>query len=453
MLLTTTMAPELSAGGREAAANIPELFRIFEKLMANPYSKDTNPNGILNAGVAINGTIKELMVSKLNSLEATFILTDLEYSVPHGTPTLRSEVASMMNRYFAPATNVTSDDIVVTNGCTSAIEMLSFAMCDPGDHILVPAPLYLALPTDMGTRARAKMTPVHVPLEMATDCAQIEFFERAVHDIAGRGGTVKALFLMNPSNPLGITYPRAVMRRFLSFASAHGLFVISDEIYALSVFNRSPRVAPFESLLSWPDLADYIDPRAVVVLHGLSKDFGLNGFRVGWIVSPWNKELLGALVAYAPFGFTSSYTQRLLTLLFADRPFIDRLLETSQERLADNYAVATAFLYVREIKYVPAAGGHFVWFRMPISACAKMLRHKGANHVCGCGPKGEKGKEELVWTKEREFDMAMYLMEKHSLYMPPGQAFFSSESGWFRFTFAICREELDIALKRLENSL
>ncbi|KAJ1668681.1 hypothetical protein IW140_002031 [Coemansia sp. RSA 1813] len=446
MLLTTTKAPELSSGGREAAANIPELFKIFEKLLANPYSKDTNPTGILNAGVAINGTIKELLVAKLNTLDTAFVPSDLEYSVPYGTPVLRTEIASTLNRHFAPAVDVGMDDIVVTNGCTSAIEMLAFAMCEPGDHILVPAPLYLALPTDMGTRARAKMTPVHVPLDMAGECAQIAYFERAVHEIARQGGTVKALFLMNPNNPLGITYPRQVMRAFLRFASTHGLFVVSDEIYALSVFNRSASVAPFESLLSWNDLAEYIDPRAVVVLHGLSKDFGLNGFRVGWIVSPWNKELLGAMVAYAPFAFVPSYTQRLLTQLFADRPFIDSLLETSQERLADNYAAATAFLYVHEIEYVQASGGHFIWFRLPISACAKMIRNKEDNHAC-CGCKG------LVWTKEREFDMAMYLMDKHSLYMPPGQAFFSTEFGWFRFTFAICKEELDIALKRLEDCL
>ncbi|KAJ2524263.1 hypothetical protein GGI11_000942 [Coemansia sp. RSA 2049] len=431
-------APELSTGGQAAAENKSELFKLFAKLMSNPYNKDTNPTGIINAGVAINGTIKDLLVSKLNSLDTPFVASDLEYSVPQGTPALRGEIAATINRHFAPASDIGCDDLVVTNGCTTAIEMLAFATCEPGDHILVPAPLYLALPVDMGTRARAKMAPVHVPLGMVGETAQIEFFEHMVAEIAGHGGSVKALFLMNPNNPLGITYPRAVMREFLRFASRHNLFVISDEIYALSMFRHN--AAPFESLLSWTDLSDYIDPAAVVVLHGLSKDFGLNGFRIGWAVVPWNKQLLAALLAYAPFAFIPSYTQRLLTQLFADHRFIDSMLETSQANLADNYADAASFLYVHEVEFVQASGGHFIWFRMPISACAKMLGHSA-------------DAPELAWTRELEYQMTLHLMDEYALYMPPGQAFFSSDFGWFRFTFAICREELDIALKRLEDAL
>ncbi|KAJ2556669.1 hypothetical protein EV175_001847 [Coemansia sp. RSA 1933] len=448
MQLTTTMVPELSEGGKAAADNMPELFKIFAKLMADPYNRETNPGGILNAGVAINGTIRQLLVDKLNTMDTHFVPTDLEYSAPQGTPALRAEIASMLNRHFEPATAVTPEDVAVNNGCTAAIEMLAFAMCNPGDHILVPAPLYLALPSDMGTRARAQLTPVHVPLELAADCAQVALFERAVHDVSAAGGRVRALFLTNPANPLGTVYPRAVVRALLRFASAHGLFVISDEIYGLSEFRRGAKdVEPFESLLSWHDLADYIDPRAVVILHGLSKDFGLNGFRVGWIVSPWNKRLMQAVVTYAPFGFTSSHTQRLLTMLLADHPFVDNLLHESHARLADNYAVAAAFFYVREIQYVAASAGHFVWLRLPISACAKMLRNTEKACACHCALAG------LEWTKEREFDMAMHLMDRYALYMPPGQAFYSSEAGWFRFTFAICREELDIALQRLESAI
>ncbi|KAI9503701.1 pyridoxal phosphate-dependent transferase [Coemansia spiralis] len=436
--------PDLSLGAKAAVQNSPEFLKLFARLAANPYSKTDNAEGIINAGVAINGTIRHLLLDKLNSLDMNFVETDLEYSVPHGTPHLRGEIAGIFNRHFNPAAPVNADDIVVTNGCTSAIEMLTFAMCDPGDHILIPSPLYLALKSDMGTRARAKVTPVHVPLDQITDVAQIGYFEQAIADINSNGEQAKVLFLMVPNNPLGIVYPRNLVRALLQFASKNNLFVVLDEIYALSVFDRSDNTTAFESILSWHDLDLYIDPKSVIVLHGLSKDFGLNGFRLGWVVSPWNKDILKALHAYSPFAFCPAFIDRLITTLFSDHSFIDSMLQVSQIQLAENYKKAAKFLTDHNVSFIPASAGHFVWLQMPIHACIKMLSAAGDNSAVA---------SEIKWTKEYEFDMTSNLLDNHALYMPPGHVFLSNEFGWFRFTFAIEKGELDIALSRLAGAL
>ncbi|KAJ1806268.1 hypothetical protein LPJ75_005094, partial [Coemansia sp. RSA 2598] len=326
--------PELSTGAQAALHKDPLLF----KALKNPYIEKTNPDGIINAGVAANGTIKKLLVDKLNAIADPFEESDLEYNSPNGSPELRKEIAGIFNRHFNPAKTVDAADIVVTNGCTSAIELISFAMCDPGDHILIPAPCYGALDNDMSLRARAVASAVKLPLDEAMSVSQISYFERALADIESSGGHVKALFLMSPHNPLGVCYPRDVLRRFFEFGRRHNLFVVVDEIYALSVFDRSETVTPFESVLSWHDLDSYIDPASVVVLHGLSKDFGLNGFRMGWVLSPWNQDLLRTVRSYSVFGFRPAYTDRLITKLLADHEFIDSMLAISQQRLADNYA-------------------------------------------------------------------------------------------------------------------
>ncbi|KAJ2725555.1 hypothetical protein GGI07_001183 [Coemansia sp. Benny D115] len=365
--------PELSTGAQAALAKESLLLKAFEWIGENPYSRDSNPAGIINAGVAANATIKDDLLRKLNSMAGGFIESDLEYNWSHGNPELRREIAGVFNRHFNPATAVNPDDIVVTNGCTGAIEMLSFAMCEPGDHILIPTPCYGALDNDMSTRARAVATPVKLPMEETMTVSQISYFERAIADIERSGGRARALFLMSPHNPLGVSYPRDVLRRFFEFARRHNLFVVVDEIYALSVFDHSDAVTPFESVLSWTDMDSHIDPKSVVVIHGLSKDFGLNGFRMGWILSPWNKELLATVKKYAFFGYRPAYTDRLIASLLADHSFIDSLLSVSQRRLAEHYKVTVDFLDAHGIRYIPCSAGHFIWLQLPIAACNKVL--------------------------------------------------------------------------------
>ncbi|KAJ1851551.1 hypothetical protein GGH12_004930 [Coemansia sp. RSA 1822] len=434
-------APELSTGAQAAISKVPLVFRAIQKLMDDPYCKKTNPSGIINAGIAANITIQSLLLERLNSISEEFIASDLEYNTPYGSAALRTEIANIFDRHFAPVTAVSPEDIVVTNGCTGAIEMLTFAICNPGDHVLIPAPCYLALEGDMGSRAQGVVTPVQLPLEDSMDVRQIEYFEKAIADIKAEGKEAKMLFLMSPHNPLGASYPKKVLQAFLKFASKHNLYAVVDEIYALSVFDRSEAVAPFESVLSWTDLDAYIDPASVIVLHGLSKDFGLNGFRMGWALSPWNKNIINVLRCYSPFGYRPAYTDRIITKFLADREYIDSMLQISQRMLANNYQIITEFLNQHAIRYIPCTAGHFVWLQLPISACTKMLRARGEISAAEANS--------VKWTKENEVMVWDDLVDKYRVYIPTGQSFFSAEPGWFRLTFSIGKGELQVGLDRL----
>lgn len=94
--------------------------------------------------------------------------------------------------------------------------------------------------------------------------------------------SVKALMVTNPHNPLGVAYPQEVLEACLHFCKKQGLHFISDEVYALSVFDcpdlRHPR--PFVSVLSL-DLDEIgAEKDRVHVVWSTSKDFGQSGFRM-----------------------------------------------------------------------------------------------------------------------------------------------------------------------------
>jgi aspartate/methionine/tyrosine aminotransferase len=82
---------------------------------------------------------------------------------------------------------------------------------------------------------------------------------------------------------------------FASICGEHGLHLISDEIYAKSVFPNPaiPDAVPFVSTLSL-DLDGVIDKTQHHVLYGASKDFCANGLRLGF-VSTQNQGIMGAL--------------------------------------------------------------------------------------------------------------------------------------------------------------
>ena len=63
---------------------------------------------------------------------------------------------------------------------------------------------------------------------------------------------MKALLLCNPPNPLGQFYAPEVSEAYLAFCAEYGIHLISDKVYAISIFptNDNPEPTPFRSVLS-----------------------------------------------------------------------------------------------------------------------------------------------------------------------------------------------------------
>jgi alanine-synthesizing transaminase len=84
----------------------------------------------------------------------------------------------------------------------------------------------------------------------------------------------KALVVINPNNPTGAVYSRAVLEGLVDIARRHGLIVFSDEIYDQILYDEATHVAT-ASLA--PDVL-------CVTFNGLSKAYRVAGFRAGWAV-------------------------------------------------------------------------------------------------------------------------------------------------------------------------
>jgi xeroderma pigmentosum group C-complementing protein len=86
------------------------------------------------------------------------------------------------------------------------------------------------------------------------------------------------------------------LEALLQFCHKYQIHLISDEVYALSVYDNDDPNSGFVSVLSIDPVPLGVDPALVHVLYGMSKDFAAAGLRLGCLVSQ-NKRFLQAALS------------------------------------------------------------------------------------------------------------------------------------------------------------
>lgn len=82
-------------------------------------------------------------------------MTHITYNEgPIGTRRLREEMASHLNDHFNPFVPVTSEYVTFTAGVTGLNEMISFALTDEGDGILLGRPMYGSFCNDLMIKSK-----------------------------------------------------------------------------------------------------------------------------------------------------------------------------------------------------------------------------------------------------------------------------------------------------------
>ncbi|MFI3213392.1 MAG: pyridoxal phosphate-dependent aminotransferase [Eubacteriales bacterium] len=161
--------------------------------------------------------------------------------------------------------NVGMEDIYTGNGVSELITMSMQGLLNDGDEILVPAPDY-PLWTASVTLSGGK--PVHyVCDEQAEWNPDIEDIKKKITP------KTKGIVVINPNNPTGAVYPKAILEEIVKVAREHSLIIFADEIYDRLVMDGIEHVS-IASLA--PDLM-------VVTFNGLSKSHRVAGFRSGWM--------------------------------------------------------------------------------------------------------------------------------------------------------------------------
>ncbi|OJD30970.1 1-aminocyclopropane-1-carboxylate synthase [Diplodia corticola] len=392
--------------------------------IATQVAQRSSSNPPVDLGTAENWLIRSELVDFFkDAISKNLVEQDLSYQKGFaGDPNVIAALADTFNRLFSPRIPVEPSHIAVGPGGAAILESLLINICDSGDVMLVLAPFWSGFHFQFNVGPKVGIVPV-------TSLEENVFNENVVKDLedalAKSEKQVKGVVLCNPHNPLGQCYTKGALEAIAKFCEKHDLHLISDEIYALSIYNSVdlPHPEPFVSILNLDFEEIKVNPARAHVIWSVSKDFGCSGFRLGALVSQ-GSPAMACGVAMAANTQVSGLTAVAVTALLSDPAVTDRFIGLNRSRLSSAYESMATFLRAHNIRYIPANAGIYVWAK---------LSSKVTN-----------------W--EQEAKLTELLAEK-KVAVSAGKSYAAAEPGWYRLSFALKPEQLERGLERLGEGI
>jgi aspartate aminotransferase len=186
-----------------------------------------------------------------------------------GFPQVRQAIADNLNERFG--TKFAGENLIMTVGAGSGLNVCLKTLVDPGEEVIVFAPYFL----EYGSYIR---NYDGVIVEVAPDT---ETFQLNLADFAVKlSPKTKAVIVNNPHNPTGVVFSEETIRQLAAILEekqkeyGHAIYLISDEPYRELAFDRAE--VPF--------VTHYYDNTMVV--YSYSKSLSLPGERIGYVVIP-----------------------------------------------------------------------------------------------------------------------------------------------------------------------
>jgi len=165
-------------------------------------------------------------------------------------------------------------DIFVTTGASEAIDICLTALVNDGENVLTPTPGY-----PLYTAIASKLAMIENPYYLDEEngwLPDIEDIKSKIND------KTKAIILINPNNPTGSLYTKENLLQIIDLALENNLVIFADEIYDKLLLDGKELTS----------IASLNKDVSCVTFGGLSKNYMVPGFRIGWGIVSGQKEVL-----------------------------------------------------------------------------------------------------------------------------------------------------------------
>lgn len=215
----------------------------------------------------------------LNALK-NIDLKVLEYSLSEGNLEYRKQ----LEKYYHSIgfNDLTTDNFIVTNGGSEALNFALSVLCDSGDEIIIPEPYY-ANYNGFTNAIGVKVVAIPSTIDTGFALPSMDEFEKKITD------KTKAILICNPGNPTGYLYTREELQKLADIALKHDIVIISDEVYREYVYDGEKQVSMFE----FPELKENC-----IIIDSESKRYSMCGVRIGCMVTR-SKSLHDAAMKFA----------------------------------------------------------------------------------------------------------------------------------------------------------
>lgn len=193
---------------------------------------------------------------------------NVKYTPTDGMPSLKKAIIRYTEENYGRL--VAPENIIVSTGAKQSLYNVLFSIINPQDEVIILAPHWVSYPE------MVKMVygvPVVVVPEDGTFYQRMEDVEAAVTSYT------KAIIVNSPNNPSGVVYREEFLADIVEFCERKDIYLIMDDIYHRLIFDAVK--APPAYQFTQKDLEN----TRVIVVNGVSKLYGMTGFRIGWVVS------------------------------------------------------------------------------------------------------------------------------------------------------------------------
>lgn len=295
-----------------------------------------------------------------------------------------------------------TNEVLVTIGATEAISASLLAILNPGDKVLLPAPIYPGYEPVI-TLAAAQ------PIYMDTTAEDFVLTPAVLEKhLLEHGDAVKAVILNYPSNPTGVTYSKEQVKALAAVLKKYPVFVISDEIYSELSYDEEH-----------VSIAEFLREQTILI-NGLSKSHAMTGWRVGFIFAP--EALTKEIIKVHQYLVTAAST-------ISQKAAVRALIEGIDDGLImkEEYRGRRDFLYEKMtnfgFKVAKPAGAFYLFAKIP-------------DHL-----------------EQDSMKFCVDLAQKAKLAVIPGIAFGKEAEGYIRLSYAASMEQLEEAVSRLNQYL
>jgi aspartate aminotransferase len=194
---------------------------------------------------------------------------DVKYTPTDGLPSLKKAVIKYTEENYDRC--VGPENVIVCEGAKLALFNILFTLLNPQDEVIIVAPYWVSYPEII------KMCygiPVVVTPEDGTFYPRMSDIEQAV------GSYTKAIIINSPNNPSGAMYSEQFISEIVEFCESRGIFLITDDIYHKLIFDGRSVISPYKFTNKDKETTH------IISVNGVSKLYGMTGFRIGWVVAP-----------------------------------------------------------------------------------------------------------------------------------------------------------------------
>lgn len=340
-------------------------------------------------------TAEAVKTSGILAIEQNFS----HYTGMAGLPEVREAACAFVQKKYQLSYDWQTEAIVTVGG-TEAISAALLSILEPGDKVLLPTPVYPGY-APVITLANAQM----IDMDTSQDGFVLtpEVLEASLEE---HGDAVKAVILNYPSNPTGVTYTREEVKALANVLAKYNVFVLSDEIYSELIYDGTHT-----------SIAEFI-PKQTILINGLSKSHAMTGWRIGFIFAP--KELTKEIIKVHQYLVTAASTISQKAAYTALTTSIDEGQKVKKE-----YKVRRDFVYSKMIamgfEVAKPSGAFYIFAKIPTNF------------------------------NQNSMEFCVDVAEKVQLAVIPGVAFGQAGEGYIRISYAASMEQLEEAMKRLEN--